>query len=77
MLAAALVCAAALPADKVTLRLNLKEGDSFRFKIVVDQTIDQTVMGQHQSMKQQIGMGQQFDVLGVNEGVYDVKMTYF
>ena len=56
MLAATLVCAAALPADKVTLRLNLKEGDSFRFKVVIDQTIDQTVMGQDQSMKQQIGI---------------------
>ena len=77
LLAAALVCVAAMPGDKVKLRLNLKEGDSFRFKVVVDQDIRQTVMGQAQDMVQQIGMGQQFDVLSAADGVYDVKLTYY
>ena len=83
MLAVVLVSAAALPADpadstdKVRLRLNLKEGDSFRFKVVVDQGVNQTVMGQQQAMAQTLGMGQQFDVVHADDSLYRVRVSYY
>ncbi|WP_457652587.1 DUF6263 family protein [Rhodocaloribacter sp.] len=72
-----LVASAAFHNDKVTLRLHLKEGDSYRLYNLIDQDINQVVMGQEQAVKQQIGMGYRYDVLGVDEGVYQVKMTYY
>ena len=77
---AILVSVAALPTaptDTITLRLNLKQGDSFRFKVIVDQHIGQTVMGQAQTMVQKIGLGQQFDVLSATDSLYQVRVRYY
>ena len=77
LLLTVLVASAAFHNDKVTLRLHLKEGDSYRLYNLIDQDINQVVMGQEQAVKQQIGMGYQYDVLSADEGVYRVKMTYY
>ncbi|WP_456427442.1 DUF6263 family protein [Rhodocaloribacter sp.] len=77
LLLTVLVASAAFHNDKVTLRLHLKEGDSYRLYNLIDQDINQVVMGQEQAVKQQIGMGYQYDVLSAGEGVYRVKATYY
>ncbi len=77
LLLTVLAASAAFHNDKVTLRLHLKEGDSYRLYNLIDQDINQVVMGQEQAVKQQIGMGYQYDVLSADEGVYQVKMTYY
>ena len=63
--------------DKVSLRLHLKAGDSYRLYNLIDQDINQVVMGQEQAVKQKIGMGYRYDVLSADDGVYRVKVTYY
>lgn len=43
--------------ERISLRLHLEPGESYRLRMLVDQDITQTVMGQAQDMKQAIGMG--------------------
>ncbi len=74
---AVFVAASAFHHDKVTLRLHLKKGDSYRLYQLIDQDINQVVMGQEQAVKQQIGFGYQYDVLDAKDGLYTVKATYY
>ncbi|MHC5061845.1 MAG: DUF6263 family protein [Planctomycetota bacterium] len=62
---------------KYDLKLNLKKGQKLGMKIVNDQKISQTVMGQQQKMNQMMAMGISFEVLAVDsEGNMSTKTTY-
>ena len=63
--------------EKFDLKLNLKKGQKLGIKMVSDQKISQTVMGQQQKMNQMTAMGMRFEVLDVDaDGNMSIKTTY-
>ncbi|GIV60971.1 hypothetical protein GQ464_001075 [Rhodocaloribacter litoris] len=72
-----LVAATLTPEPAVRLRLNLKEGASYKMYNQIEQAVEQVVMGQEQNVKNQIGIGYRFDVLAARDQVFDVKLTYY
>ncbi len=63
--------------EKFDLKLNLKKGQKFGLKMVSDQKISQTMMGQQQKMNRMIAMGFSFEVLAVDaDGNISIKTTY-
>ncbi len=63
--------------EKFDLKLNLKKGQKFGMKMVTDQKISQTMMGQQQKMNQMMAMGMSFEVLAVDaDGNMSIKTTY-
>lgn len=75
---AAGVCAAdSSSADKIDLKFNLKQGQSYRMRMVMDQKISQTMQGQEQNINQKMVMGVGFDVQEVDtNGIISLKTTY-
>lgn len=72
------VCAgvAAKQGGKVRLGLELAEGESHRMKVVIDQQVNQTVMGMAQDLDQAMETIYRFDVTEVDEeGVALVRWT--
>jgi hypothetical protein len=64
-------------AQKVQYGLKLEKGKKYYVKMITDQQITQTMMGQEQNMEQTIGMGMDFDVNDVNDrGDAWVRFTY-
>ena len=63
--------------QKFDLKLKLKKGQKFGLKMVTDQKMSQTVMGQQQKMNQMTAMGMSFEVLDVDDnGNMSIKTTY-
>ena len=63
--------------EKIHLRLNLQEGESFSLRMVTDQDVSQTIQGQQQETKQTLGLGYTFDVNQVNsDGSALTRVTY-
>ncbi len=63
--------------SKVTLRVNLEEGQTYSVTMSTTQDISQTIMGMNQDMEQTIGFTYDMHVLNKdNYGVYDIDMTY-
>lgn len=63
--------------EKLDLKLNLKKGRKFGLKMVTDQKMSQTMMGQQQKMNQMTAMGMSFEVLAVDDnGNMSIKTTY-
>jgi hypothetical protein len=64
-------------ADKLPLRLNLREGESLSLRMVTDQNISQTVLGQEQEITQKIGFDFTFLIDAVDaDGTAMVQVTY-
>jgi hypothetical protein len=64
-------------AGKVLYRLHPQKGKKYYVKMVNNQQITQTTMGQEQNMEQTIGMGMDFDITDVNDrGDVWVRYTY-
>ena len=63
--------------EKIHLRLNLQEGESYSLRMITDQDISQTIQGQQQETKQTMGLGYTFDVNQVNsDGSALTRVTY-
>ncbi len=61
----------------VQLSLKLQKGKTYYQRVVIDQRVAQTVMGQEQAMDYIIGLGQKLDVLDVDgQGNMQVRHTY-
>jgi hypothetical protein len=71
-----LVVATPLSAQKVKLRLNLEEGQSYSLSQMNKQKINMSIMGMDQNINQEIGYVYQQDVEKVEDGLYHVKVTY-
>jgi len=63
-------------AQKVLLRLNLNEGDTYSYVNAVDQTITQDIMGMNQVIKQEITFHYDATVEEKTEEGYKIKYTY-
>jgi hypothetical protein len=62
---------------KFDLKLKLKKGQKFGLKMVTDQKMSQTMMGQQQKMNQMTAMGMSFEVLDVDDnGNISIKTTH-
>jgi len=63
--------------QKFDLKLELKKGQKFGLKMVTDQKMSQTAMGQQQKMNQMIAIGMFFEVLAVDDNQnMSIKTTY-
>lgn len=63
--------------DPVTIAMNLKPGMTYKLVTKMHQDIDQTIMGQSQSIQQDIDMYMRYEVEDVDaEGIATVKVTY-
>jgi len=63
--------------DKLPLRLSLREGESLSLRVVTDQNVSQTVMGQKVEIAQKIGFDFTFLVDAVDaDGTTMVQVTY-
>jgi len=63
--------------EKVKLGLSLKQGDSYKIEVVMDQDIQQTINGQDQNVKQKMTMVYSMDVAKTDaEGDTNMKITY-
>ena len=63
--------------EKIHLRLNLQEGESFSLRMITDQDISQTIQGQQQETRQTLGLSYTFDVDQVNsDGSALTRVTY-
>ncbi len=61
----------------VQLSLKLQKGKTYYQRVMVDQRVGQTVMGQEQAVNYIIGLGQKLDVLDVDgQGNMQVRHTY-
>lgn len=63
--------------DRVTLRLRLEKGATYRMRMTMDQEITQTIMGQVQDMQQIFGTGFSVTVSEIGEdGTYSLVYKY-
>ena len=70
-------CALLGGSKKVDLRLDLEVGDDYTLEIINDQYIQQTVMGNAQTIDQTIGYTYRQEVLDRSEdGIYTIEVTY-
>ena len=76
LLAALLIFTDALAQDQFTLRVKLKEGDSYKYHFNATQQINQVIMGNAVDMTQKMGMRLRNDVVDVNDRGYEIKITY-
>lgn len=64
-------------AEKIDLKLRLKQGQKYGMQTTVDQKVSQTIQEQEQKIRQMIAMGMGFEVLAVDaNGVASVKTSY-
>jgi len=64
-------------AEKIDLKLNLQEGQKYGMKSTVDQKVTQTVMGQQQTINQNMTFGIISEVLAIDaNGIIALKATY-
>jgi hypothetical protein len=67
----------AYAAPRVQYRLRLQKGQKYYAKMVAEQKIAQTVMGQSQDIEQSIGLGSDLDVVDVDRsGNAEIRHTY-
>jgi len=74
-----LLAGVAMPAeaDKITLGLHLKAGQSFNLLHIIESDLTQTLMGQEMNISQTTGTGYTFDVQEVgDDGTATCKVTY-
>ena len=77
LLVAIAMPAGALAEDKVELRMRLKPDQEFRYRMLTDQQIEQSMNDQPTTIQQNVGMGWTVNVLAVDDaGNADVKVTY-
>lgn len=62
---------------QIDLKYDLRKGQSFKILTVVDQTIEQNVMGQSVETKQKITFGSDYKVISQNDDYYNLKCTYY
>lgn len=63
--------------EKLQLKINLKKGETYKIKMVVDQKISQTIMEMKQDMTQAIGIVFSCNVTDVGaDGTMTIKGTY-
>ena len=63
--------------DRISLKLNLKQGESYNIRVTIDQKISQTIQEQLQEISQTIGIGYVFYVEDVaSDKVMTVKITF-
>lgn len=63
-------------ADTYTLNYKLETGKTYKQNMVTVMNMKMNVMGQDMSMDMTQEMGLQYDVVGNNNGVFDIKTTY-
>lgn len=64
-------------AEKIDLKLRLKQGQNYGARVIIDQKISQTIQGQEQNISSMMAMGTVCDVLAVDSnGVATVRITY-
>ncbi len=59
-------CAPMAPAEKVLLRYNLREGQTYPLRMNMEQKISQTLMGQEIAVNQTLGLDVRYDVRDVD-----------
>ena len=70
-------CAISISAQKTDIKLNLKEGDSYLFKMAMNNVVNQDMMGMKVQVDQNMTTETGFNVIGIAEnGNYLVKQTY-
>lgn len=62
--------------QKHTLELKLKSGETYTQSFNANSTINQNINGMEMSIKMDIGGKVSFNVLGMTDGIYDLKVTY-
>lgn len=60
----------------ILLKVNMKKGQSFKYKQEIKQNISQSIMGMDNELKQNIGFGFEMSVVDVIEGRPKVKISY-
>jgi len=63
-------------ADKYTLKLNLVKGKTYKQLMVNESKVIMQAMGQEMQLTSKMEMNTQYDVIGQNKDVYDIKLTY-
>lgn len=82
VLLVAVVCAASIALSQntsaaVQLSLKLDKGKTYYRRVMIDQRIAQTMMGQEQAVNYDIGLGQKLEVLNVDgQGNMQIRHTY-
>jgi len=62
---------------KISLRLKLEKGKTYKFNMITEQKINQKVMNNKMELEQTIGMGIDFKVTDVDEkGIHAITMVY-
>jgi len=62
---------------QIDLKYDLKQGQTFKILTVLDQKIEQEMMGQSIETVQKITFGTDYKVISTNPEYYDVKCTYY
>ncbi len=62
---------------QIDLGYNLKKGQVFKIVTYADQNIKQEMMGTETEIKQKITMGIKYEVTNANNGIFDLKCTYY
>lgn len=71
-----LTMVAGLASAQVTLNYNLDSGTAYTTKVVLEQDISQTFMGQSQDVESDQGYGIELTFTDFEDGKYSVKMVY-
>ncbi|MEP1305064.1 MAG: DUF6263 family protein [Balneola sp.] len=65
-----------LSSAQIQLDYSLKTGTTYTTKVLLDQSISQTIMGQSQNSDSDQGYGIKMTVIDIEDGNYSIKMVY-
>ncbi|HCI72352.1 MAG TPA: hypothetical protein DHV30_17855, partial [Balneola sp.] len=71
-----LLCLPLIVQAQIKLNYNINPGSSYITKVVLEQDISQTVMGQTQDIESDQGYGIQLKFTDLEDGKYSVTMVY-
>ncbi|XWN37023.1 MAG: DUF6263 family protein [Balneola sp.] len=71
-----LFCVSAVVQAQIKLNYNIKPGSTYATKVVLEQDISQTIMGQSQNIDSDQGYGVELTFTDYEDGKYSVKMVY-
>lgn len=71
-----LFCVSAMVQAQIKLNYNIKTGSTYATKVVLEQDISQTIMGQSQNVDSDQGYGVVLTFTDYEDGKYSVKMVY-
>ncbi|MCP4459127.1 MAG: hypothetical protein GY816_14055 [Cytophagales bacterium] len=62
---------------QIDLRYDLKKGQLFKVATIVEQNVEQNMMGTEVEVKQKFTMGISYEVTNASDGIFDMKCTYY